>query len=95
MNKAGVTLLGILLLLVCVRVYSLLNIVKDVKKFIVYGTSWCGYTTKQRKHLDSKYGKNSHTYVDCETGKCPKDITSFPVTISASGNKVVGFNTEM
>ena len=48
MNKVGVTLLGILLLLVCVRVYSLLNIVKDVKKFIVYGTSWCGYTVQEQ-----------------------------------------------
>ena len=24
------------------------------KKFTVYGTSWCGYTTKQRDYLDNK-----------------------------------------
>ena len=61
------------------------------KKFIVYGTSWCGYTTKQRDYLDNKYGKGSHTYVDCETGDC-NGIEAFPVTQTPDGNKVKGFN---
>jgi hypothetical protein len=61
------------------------------KKFTVYGTSWCGYTTKQREYLNKKYGKGSHTYVDCETGDC-SGITAFPVTQTPSGEKIKGFN---
>lgn len=63
-------------------------------KFIVYGTEWCGYTTKQRKHLDDKYGAGSHEFVDCEKGDCP-GIDAFPVTKTPSGDMVKGFNTEL
>ena len=62
--------------------------------FTVYGTDWCGYTTKQRKHLDSKYGANSHTYVNCDTADCP-GMDGFPVTKLPSGKKVSGFNDSL
>lgn len=68
---------------------------KSAKKFTVYGTSWCGYTKKQRKHLDSKYGKGSHVYVDCDKGGCPPEVTAYPVTELASGKRVTGFNTTL
>ena len=63
-------------------------------KFIVYGTEWCGYTTKQRKHLDDKYGAGSHEFVDCDKGNCP-GVEAFPVTKTPSGEMVKGFNTEI
>ncbi len=63
-------------------------------KFIVYGTEWCGYTTKQRNHLDNKYGKGSHKFVDCDGGDCP-GIDAFPVTKTPYGKMVKGFNTEL
>ena len=94
MDKASIMLLCFLVVVVCVKMYMGSGGGGD-RKFTVYGTTWCGYTTKQRKHLDSKYGKNSHTFVDCDSDTCPKDIKSFPVTISTSGDKVVGFNTEL
>lgn len=64
--------------------------------FTVFGTDWCGYTTKQRKHLDGKYGKGSHNYVNCETEECPSDVKGFPVTVhNGTGKRVDGFNTEL
>ena len=63
-------------------------------KFVVYGTEWCGYTTKQRKHLDGKYGAGSHEFVDCDKGNCP-GVEAFPVTKTPSGEMVSGFNTEL
>lgn len=65
-------------------------------KFVVYGTDWCGYTTKQRKHLDSKYGSGSHVYVDCEKhpDQCP-GMKGFPVTKKANGETIVGFNSQL
>jgi len=65
-------------------------------KFTVYGTDWCGFTTKQRKHLDSKYGPGSHTYVNCEKDKnsC-SGMDAFPVTKTANGDMVKGFNTDI
>lgn len=66
------------------------------KGFVVFGTDWCGYTTKQRKHLDSKYGANSHTYVNCEVNKgACKNMDGFPVTKTPEGNMVVGFNSTL
>lgn len=64
-------------------------------KFVVYGTEWCGYTTKQRKHLDDKYGAGSHEFVDCDKGDCPNGVDAFPVTKTPSGDMVKGFNTEL
>jgi len=65
-------------------------------KFTVLGTEWCGYTTKQRKHLDDKYGKGSHTYIDCDKdkGKC-EGLSAFPVTRDASGKETKGFNKDL
>ncbi len=66
------------------------------KGFTVYGTDWCSYTTKQRAHLDNKYGPNSHKYINCEKnkGKC-KGMTGFPVTVTKDGKRVKGFNTDL
>lgn len=64
-------------------------------KFTVYGTDWCGYTTKQRDHLDQKYGKGSHEYVDCDKGGCPPGVNAFPVTKTPQGKMVKGFNSEL
>lgn len=65
-------------------------------KFTVYGTDWCGFTTKQRKYLDNKYGPNSHTYVNCDEdkGSCA-GMDAFPVTKTANGEMVKGFSTEL
>ena len=64
--------------------------------FTVYGTDWCGYTTKQRKHLDTKYGPNSHTYVNCDNDKSQcTGMDGFPVTQTPSGKRVSGFNTTL
>ena len=63
-------------------------------KFIVYGTEWCGYTTKQREHLNNKYGSNSHDFIDCDKETCP-GINAFPVTKTPSGDMVKGFNTDL
>ena len=61
--------------------------------YTVYGTNWCGYTTKQKKYLAQTYGPTSYTYVDCDTHKtiC-KDITSYPQTTLPNGDTVRGYN---
>jgi len=66
--------------------------------FTVYGTTWCGYTTKQRDHLNKKYGRNSHAFIDCDKpgnkGKCG-GMDGFPVTITKEGKRVEGFDTSI
>ena len=65
-------------------------------KFTIYGTEWCGYTTKQRDHLNSKYGSGSHEFVDCDKGGCPSEIKGFPVTVdNTTGQRTDGFNTQI
>ena len=98
MNKKNMIKL-VVVVAIAVGVYMLLNKKKSTNggssdKFTVYGTDWCGYTTKQRKHLDNKYGANSHTYVNCDKEKCP-GVDGFPVTITNSGKKISGFNDSL
>lgn len=61
-------------------------------EFTVYGTSWCGYTTKQRDALGDR-----HVYVDCDLDKAQcQGINSFPVTVNnTTGEKHRGFNPNL
>ena len=54
----------------------------------VYGTTWCGWTTKQLNYLKKKGIK--HKFVDCEKGKCD-GIDSFPRMVHPNGEKIVGY----
>jgi hypothetical protein len=61
-------------------------------QFTVYGTEWCGYTTKQRDALGDR-----HTYIDCDLNKdkC-QGINGFPVTVNnATGQRHKGFNPNL
>ena len=83
----------ILAVLVVVFIYMCFPSKKE--GFTVYGTTWCGYTTKQRDHLNNKYGRNSHAFIDCDKpgnkGKCV-GMKGFPVTVTKQGKRVDGFN---
>jgi len=60
--------------------------------FTVYGTEWCGYTTKQRDALSGR-----HVYIDCDMDKdkC-QGINSFPVTVNnVTGEKHKGFKPNL
>ena len=61
------------------------------KGWTVYGTNSCGWTRKQLALMDDK--KIPYTFVDCEDGKCPSDISGFPTLVDSDGNKTVGFNS--
>ena len=54
----------------------------------VYGTTWCGWTTKQLEYLKKK--GIEHKFVDCEKGKCD-GIDSFPVMDSPTGERITGY----
>ena len=54
----------------------------------VYGTTWCGWTTKQLEFLKKK--GIEHKFVDCEKGKCD-GIDAFPVMESPSGERFTGY----
>jgi len=82
---------NLFILLAVVIVFCVYRPMAKKEKFTVYGTTWCGYTTKQRDHLNSKYGRGSHKFVDCDKENC-HGIESFPVTVTKNGTKVVGFN---
>lgn len=90
------TMLGLFALAVLVVVVMTLkrNPSSNSNKFVVYGTEWCGYTTKQRKHLDNKYGPGSHKFIDCDKTHCP-GINAFPVTKTPGGDMVKGFNVDI
>jgi hypothetical protein len=63
--------------------------VKDGKTvWTVYGTTWCGWTTKQIQYLIKK--KIPYKFIDCEKDNCD-GIESFPFMESSSGEKVVGY----
>jgi len=84
------------LLLLVVDAYILMNTSvpsskkeeKSPEKWKVYGTTWCGWTTKQLSYLKKK--GITHEFVDCEKGKCD-GIDAFPVLESPKGERIVGY----
>jgi len=61
---------------------------KSTGTWTVYGTTWCGWTTKQLEYLKKKGIK--HKFVDCEKGKCD-GIDAFPVIESPNGERITGY----
>ena len=61
---------------------------KGAGTWTVYGTTWCGWTTKQLEYLKKK--GIEHKFVDCEKGKCD-GIDAFPVMESPSGERFTGY----
>jgi len=60
------------IILGAINTYIFLNTGKPEKssngKWTVFGTTWCGWTTKQLDYLKKK--GIDHKFVDCEKGKC-------------------------
>jgi glutaredoxin len=54
----------------------------------VYGTSWCGWTKKQRDYLNDK--GMAYTFVDCDTEQCPSFASAYP-TLNNNGAISVGY----
>jgi len=79
-----------------INTYIFLNTGKSTKvqketdkgTWTVYGTTWCGWTTKQLEYLKKK--GIDHKFVDCEKGKCD-GIDAFPVIESPNGEKITGY----
>jgi len=65
-----------------------------IGKATIYGTDWCGYTTKQKKAFED--AKIPFDYVNCEKspGKC-KGIHAYPVVknFPNEGDSWDGFKT--
>ena len=61
---------------------------KGTGAWTVYGTTWCGWTTKQLEYLKKK--GIEHKFVDCEKSKCD-GIDAFPVMESPSGERFTGY----
>ena len=61
---------------------------KGAGAWTVYGTTWCGWTTKQLEYLKKK--GIDHKFVDCEKGKCD-GIDAFPVIESPNGERITGY----
>ena len=61
---------------------------KSTGTWTVYGTTWCGWTTKQLEYLKKK--GIEHKFVDCEKGKCD-GIDAFPVIESPNGERMTGY----
>ena len=89
----------VILALIVIDIYILLNTgnksLKNSKKdddkkieWTVYGTSWCGWTTKQLEYLKKK--NIPYKFIDCEKGNCD-GIEAFPVMKNSKGEKVVGY----
>jgi len=72
-----------------VNTYIFLNTgKKETGVWTVYGTTWCGWTTKQLEYLKKK--SIDHKFVDCEKGKCD-GIDAFPVMDSPNGERITGY----
>jgi hypothetical protein len=86
------------IILGAVNTYIFLNTGKSTKvqketnkgtgAWTVYGTTWCGWTTKQLEYLKKK--SIDHKFVDCEKGKCD-GIDAFPVIESPNGERITGY----
>ena len=77
------------IILGAINTYIFLNTGKIPKgTWTVYGTTWCGWTTKQLEYL-KKRGID-HKFVDCEKGKCD-GIDAFPVLESPKGERITGY----
>ena len=84
------------IILGAVNTYIFLNTGKKVEQpvqkgkgmWTVYGTTWCGWTTKQLEYLKKK--GIDHKFVDCEKGKCD-GIDAFPVMDSPNGERITGY----
>jgi len=83
------------IILAAVNTYIFLNTGKPGKpekssdgKWTVFGTSWCGWTTKQLEYLKKK--GIDHKFVDCEKSKCD-GIDAFPVMESPNGERITGY----
>ena len=80
------------IVLAAINTYIFLNTGKPEKtkggKWTVFGTSWCGWTTKQLEYLKKK--GIDHKFVDCEKGKCD-GIDAFPVMESPNGERITGY----
>lgn len=61
---------------------------KGTGAWTVYGTTWCGWTTKQLEYLKKK--SIDHKFIDCEKGKCD-GIDAFPVMDSPNGERITGY----
>ena len=87
----------VVLALIAIDIYILINTGGKTEKkdniegdveWTVYGTSWCGWTTKQLEYLKKK--GIPHKFIDCEKDNCD-GIDAFPVMESSSGEKVKGY----
>ena len=86
------------IILGAVNTYIFLNTGKSTKvqketnkgtgAWTVYGTTWCGWTTKQLEYLKKK--SIDHKFIDCEKGKCD-GIDAFPVMDSPNGERITGY----
>jgi len=86
------------IILGAVNAYIFLNTGKSTKvqketnkgtgAWTVYGTTWCGWTTKQLEYLKKK--SIDHKFIDCEKGKCD-GIDAFPVMDSPNGERITGY----
>jgi glutaredoxin len=77
------------IILGAVNTYIFLNTgKKETGTWTVYGTTWCGWTTKQLEYLKKK--SIDHKFVDCEKGKCD-GIDAFPVIESPNGERITGY----
>lgn len=55
----------------------------------LYGTDWCGWTTKQKNYLNDK--GMAFDYVNCDVqGACPESVRGFP-TMDVNGTIYEGY----
>ena len=84
------------IILGAINAYIFLNTGREPKEpkepskgsWTVFGTTWCGWTTKQLEYLKKK--GIDHKFVDCEKGKCD-GIDAFPVMDSPTGERITGY----
>ena len=87
MNKLPFIILGVINTIILMKTGKVKKSTNG-GEWAVYGTTWCGWTTKQLDYFKKK-GIN-HNFVDCEKSKCD-GIKSFPQLKSPTGEKIVGY----
>lgn len=77
------------LALAVISLVIFLFISSSPKRYHVYGSMNCGWTKKQLDTLGS-----SAKFYDCDSGECPPNIKSYPVTIDTNTKQTYTGYTE-
>jgi hypothetical protein len=79
----------LLIIAILLLTFSMFSRQQKGGKWTVYGTTGCGWTRKQLKHM--KDNNVPHTFIDCDKKDC-NGFNAYPTLKDPSGKITTGFS---